>query len=454
MRQGRTRGAALRGGRTPEGLSGCGGRFAVESLFAAVVGLERLFEQEEGARQVSLVEHIGDAHLVAAVGRVGVEARGGGHHDGLALVAEVAQAPGAEVVAVLDRQAGHRVEGSHGDGRVDARNAVESVDEALAALDVLLVNLGAVGARGVDGGLGDNLSQQRGRETRLAELHHRVAQPAVLGDEGADADAALGVALRDGVNQHDMLLDALQMAGRDVGRTRVDEFAVDLVREEEEVVAFDQIADAVHLLARVEVSGGVVGVANQDAARAFVDKPLEFGDVGQREALLDGRDDGADDRTGRDGEGHVVGIGRLGDDNLVARIEARHEGEEHGLGAARGDDDFVGRELDLVLGVVFDQLLAQRAVTVAGAVFEHCAVDVAQCVEADLRRGQVGLSDVEVVDFCAARLGRFGQRHELAYGRSRHQLRTLGNGWHRSSLILRPRDCAGGRLLRGVGADG
>jgi hypothetical protein len=30
----------------------------------------------------------------------------------------------------------------------------------------------------------------------------------------------------------------------------------------------------------------------------------------------------------------------------------------------------------------------------------------------------------------------------------------LGNGWHRSSLILRPRDCAGGRLLRGVGADG
>ena len=228
------------------------------------------------------------------------------------------------------------------------------------------------------------------------------------------------------------------MAGRDVGRPRVDEFAVDLVREEEEVVALHQVADAVHLLARVEVSGGVVGVANQDAARALVDEPLEFGDVGQRKALLDGRNDGADDRTGRDGKGHVVGIGRLGDDDFVARVEARHKGEEHRLGASRGDDDFVGRELDLVLGVVLDQLLAQRAVAVAGAVFEYRAVDVAQCVEADLRRGYVGLADVEVVDFRAARLGRFGQRHEFADGRSRHQLRTLGNGWHRSCCSFCP----------------
>lgn len=172
-----------------------------------------------------------------------------------------------------------------------------------------------------------------GREARLAELHHRVAQLAVLGDERTDADAALGVALREGVNQYDVLLNAIQMAGRDVGRPRVDELAVDLVREEEEVVALHQVADAVHLLARVEVSGGVVGVANQDAARALVDEPLEFGDVGQRKALLDGRNDGADDRTGRDGKGHVVGIGRLGDDDFVARVEARHEGEEHRLGA-------------------------------------------------------------------------------------------------------------------------
>ena len=131
-------------------------------------------------------------------------------------------------------------------------------------------------------------------------------------------------------------------------------------------------------------------------------------------------DDGADDRPGRDGEGHVVGVGRFGNDDLVTGVEARHEGEEHRLGAPGRDDDLVGRELDLVLLVVRHELFAQRAVAVAGAVFEHLAVDVLQGLESHLGGRQVGLSDVQVVDFRTACRGGFGQRHEFADGRGRH----------------------------------
>ncbi len=56
-----------------------------------------------------------------------------------------------------------------------------------------------------------------------------------------------------------------------------------------------------------------------------------------------------------------------------------------------------GREADLVLFVVGDQLLAQRAVTVAGTVFEDRAVDLFQGIKSDLRGWQIGLSDVQMV---------------------------------------------------------
>ena len=153
----------------------------------------------------------------------------------------------------------------------------------------------------------------------------------VLRDERTDADTALRVTLRDRVDQDDILLDALEVARRDIGRARVDKLAIDLVREEEEVVLLYQIADALHLAARVEVTRRVVGVADQDTARAGVDQLLEFRHIGQGKALVDGRDHGANRRSGRDGEGHVVGVSRLGHDDLITRVEARHEGEEHRL---------------------------------------------------------------------------------------------------------------------------
>ena len=242
----------------------------------------------------------------------------------------------------------------------------------------------------------------------------------VLRNERSDADTALRVTLRHRVNQHHILLDTLQMARRDIGRARVDKLAIDLVREEEQIVLLDQIADAVHLLARIEVARRVVRVTDQNSARALVDKLLELLDLGQREALLDRGRDGADDCSGRDCEGHIVGVGRLGNDDLIAWIEARHKGKQHGLRASRSDDDVVGREFYLILVVVANKLLAQRQKSVAGAILQQFAVDFRERIQTLLRRGQVGLTDIEVVDFHSTTFGRIGQRHQLADRRSGH----------------------------------
>ena len=180
----------------------------------------------------------------------------------------------------------------------------------------------------------------------------------VLGNQSTDADAALRVTLRHRVDKYHILLNTLQVAGRDIGRARIDKLSIDLIREEEQIVLLHQIADAVHLLAGIEVARRIVGITDQNTACTLVDKLLKLLNLGQRETLLDRGRDGADNGSCRDSKGHIVGVGGFGDNDLVTRVKARHKGKQHGLRASRGDDNIVCREFYLILVVVANQLLS------------------------------------------------------------------------------------------------
>lgn len=160
---------------------------------AAVVGVEGVAEHFEGFAELGLVQHIGHAHFVVTHAGGGVEAGGGGHEDGLAFIAEVAQAPFAEAVGIIYRQAYHGVERSHGNRGIAAGNLVDAVDQEFAALHIFIVCFKHVFLAAVDRGFGHELSEQWGAEACLAELHHILLQLLVLCDEGADADAAFVV---------------------------------------------------------------------------------------------------------------------------------------------------------------------------------------------------------------------------------------------------------------------
>ena len=177
-----------------------------------------------------------------------------------------------------------------------------------------------------------------------------------------------------------------------------------------------QVAYLEHFLHGIEIARGVVGVADEYALRARGNQLLESLHGGELEAVVDGGGYGYDFCTGRDGEGHVVGIGRFGDNYFVAGVEARHEGEKHGLRTAGGDDNIVDVDVDMEAVVVLAQLFAQRRQTVGGAVFEHLAVELAKGFEGFGRCGHVGLADVEAVHLDAALLGVECQRHKAAYG--------------------------------------
>ena len=232
------------------------------------------------------------------------------------------------------------------------------------------------------------------------------------------------------------------MEGGDVRHARVDELAVHLVAEQEEVVLLDDIAQALHLLAGVEVARRVVGVADEDGLGARGDLLLEGLHGGQAEAVLDVGLDALDHGAHGDGEGHVVGVERIRDDHFVARPEAPEEGEQHRLGAAGGDDDLLRRKINPVLSVVLHHLGAQREVAVGRAVLQDAAIHGLEGVETALRGLDVRLADIEVIDVYAVALGRVGVRSQLPDRGRRHVLSSLRD-FHNSANIHKKTRFAG-----------
>ena len=261
---------------------------------------------------------------------------------------------------------GNGIERSHGDGRIDARDAVQAVNQTLTALHIFVVHLAQILLGCLQRRFGHNLSDKGRGESCLTEFHHGLPHFCVLRDECTDTDTALRVALRHGVNQDDVLLDTLQVAGADVWRTRIDVFAIHLVREQIQVVLLYQIANLVHLAACVQIARRVVRVANHDGACAVVDELLKLLYLRQRETLLDGRCNGANLCSCRDSKRHVVGVGRLRHDDFVARIEARQECKQHRLRTSRGDDDIVSRHINIIFRVVADEFLAIAQIALRG----------------------------------------------------------------------------------------
>ena len=138
------------------------------------------------------------------------------------------------------------------------------------------------------------------------------------------------------------------MTCRDVRRTGIYELPIHFVRKEIEVVFLDKVSDPVHLRTGVKVSGRVVRVADQDRFGPFCYKFLEFLHRRQGKTRLYRRCDTFDHRTGRHGKRHIIGVRRLGYNNLIPRIKAGQEGEKHRFRASACHDHIVRSEIDVV----------------------------------------------------------------------------------------------------------
>ena len=182
-----------------------------------------------------------------------------------------------------------------------------------------------------------------------------------------------------------------------------DERAVDLVRDEPEIVAPAKLGERLHLGAPDHGAGGIVGAVDQHRAGPGADGG---GDVGglQAEAAGGIKPDAAHGGAGRADHGFVGHVHGLRHDDLVARVQqAQHRREQGALGAGHDHDVLRPHRL------AGQPAMAPGDGGAQGRVADDVGVMGAAVVEGGFGRGddgrrrvEVGLADREHDDVLAA----------------------------------------------------
>ena len=199
-----------------------------------------------------------------------------------------------------------------------------------------------------------------------------------------------------------------------VGLIGVAELAVYLVGVDVEVVLACDVAELLYLVPGVEDTGGVAGVADDDALGPGGDVALELLDGGNCETVVYGCGDGHEPYVVDDGEGVVVGVERLQYYNLVVGVAGDGEGYLQGLGAACRDVDVGIVHVDSEILIVAGQAFAVGFVACGVGVGDELEMILLYGIQGFHGRFDVGLAYVEMIDLYASFLCRIGVGHQFA----------------------------------------
>ena len=119
----------------------------------------------------------------------------------------------------------------------------------------------------------------------------------------------------------------------------------------------------------------------------------------KRKSLLDGGHNGFYHSSGRNGKSHIIGIGRLRDNDFISRIQTGEKSEKHSFAASGGDDDVIRTHFNLILVIIGNEFFPKRAETITRTVLQDLSVNIAQCIKTLLRSLYVWLSYIELVYF-------------------------------------------------------
>ena len=122
---------------------------------------------------------------------------------------------------------------------------------------------------------------------------------------------------------------------------------------------------------RIEVTRGVVGVANHDGLGAWCDSLLEVLDRWQGEARLDVTRDGDNLGITQLGEGVIVSVIRFWNDDLIARVQADGESHLKSLTSTSGDDDLIRGDIDPMAVIIVTEGAAIGRNTSGMAIFQN-----------------------------------------------------------------------------------
>lgn len=384
----------------------------------ALVGGNALCQHIHGPLQVLLLQHIGDTHLVDALAGGFIEGRTGRKHDGIPPVGELLQEPPLEFIRIIHRQACHYIESAHrllhnhtGDLAQLGNNGIPAaLIFGLAGAEELVVN-GIQGSR-------THLIHGGNRQSGLAELQQRCLQFLIPGNHAAHTGTAGGEPLGNGIDDDKIIVNVPEMGhGGNTKLVVIAEFPVHLVADQEQVVLLGDVGDHPHFLLIQHNTGGIAGVGDHDGPGIGGDQALDPLPVGIAVALPGISGQSADNAAGCVNEGGIVGIVGFGDDDLGVGVQDGQAGEQQGFTATGGDQDVIVLQLYAQFLIVVLYSVDQNGAAGRGLIFQSAVAELMDRLIEGRGGGQIGLADVQMINFFAFLLGCHSQRVELPHGR-------------------------------------
>ena len=228
-----------------------------------------------------------------------------------------------------------------------------------------------------------------------------IVQLLVAGYHAADAGAAGGEALGNGVDDDHIVIVSLKLQKAHKRLAAVHELTVDLVADDKEVMLLCDVRHELQLLGGEDGAGGVAGVRKHYRTGMLVDARLDSLTDGELVAFLGLGGDGTHRCSGEGHEGAVVGVEGFGNDDLVALVKYGAEHHLQRLGAAGGDEDLLVGYGSADLAVVIDDGVDHHGDAVGWSVRENGLRKVLYRLEISLGSGNIGLTDVKMIELFA-----------------------------------------------------
>ena len=262
----------------------------------------------------------------------------------------------------------------------------------------------------------------------MAEFQQCRLKFLVPGDHAAHPGTAGGEPLGHGVHDHQILVDIPEPShGGHAEFVVVADLPVDLVADEEQIVFLGNVRNHPHFRLVQHHAGGVARIGNEDCPGVGGNEALDPLPIGVAVALPGIGGQCPDDAAGGVNEGGVVGVIRLGDDDLGVGIQNGQAGEEKCLAAAGGHQDVVVLQGHPQGAVVVPDGLNQLRPSGRGLIGQGFVRKSVHRLVKFRGRGNVRLSDVQVINFLPGPFRLDGQRMEFAHGRGFTTVCVYGN---------------------------
>ena len=243
-----------------------------------------------------------------------------------------------------------------------------------------------------------DLVERRDRQPRLTVFEGVAHKLPVAADEAADACAAGGKALGDGIDEDQVFLSVVKLAERMQRLAVVGKLAVDLVGHEIQIVRHGHVEQHFHLRLRETRAGGVAGIGDHDGLRLRRDAGFNARTVSVEIALLRLRVQRMDDAAcGRD-ERVIVRVERLGDDDLVAVVQQTVCRDLQCFAAAGRNEDVGLVQSNADVFIVLPDSFNQFRDAGRGRVGQNRRAEIVDRVVQCVRRVDIGLADIQVIN--------------------------------------------------------